>query len=534
MTIHSMSNPKSFVQDCENLGITYDLLLEAQESVGKQATARMFKGKSKRGGGGFCSAASIENWLETFKYAQEHPDEEDKDAFQPREIIPNESWTSFVDVVYFPIDKNIIESWKSLSNKKLSLEAQKYSMTIGIANTKAIKDLHERMLKMAERRQTNFWTKERIKIKTIETNYQQMNIFQLKEIAKDHGIYTNMKKDDLIHEIENKNDDDEKDEILLSDMSLQKLKLLAKDLGLLEYNNLQKNELIESIKQKQKEDEEKDDRITLGGIDIISRPEDGYINATQLCKAGGKEFKAWYRNDKVKEFLEELSFKKNINICSQKETENNLKIDTDESLSSVKNFTDDKKYLIDIKINCDNENRCTWVHPRVAIHIAQWVSPKFAVIVTGWIHKLLSIGKVSLERPVKEFSTITEMDIEAEILEDKVKIEEFTTDSVIYVSYIGKGLVKIGFSDGKLLQRNKKHTSSESLYAQWRIIKLVKVSGRPIEKILHDFLSPYKTEFNKQKEIYKCLKTLESFTQMIDTFLLNNDLNMSNNTNNSI
>ena len=117
MTIHSMSNPKSFVQDCENLGITYDLLLEAQESVGKQATARMFKGKSKRGGGGFCSAASIENWLETFKYAQEHPDEEDKDAFQPREIIPNESWTSFVDVVYSPIDKNIIDSWKSLSNK---------------------------------------------------------------------------------------------------------------------------------------------------------------------------------------------------------------------------------------------------------------------------------------------------------------------------------------------------------------------------------------------------------------------------------
>jgi len=493
-----MSNPKSFVQDCENLGITYDLLLEAQESVGKQATARMFKGKSKRGGGGFCSAASIENWLETFKYAQEHPDEEDKDAFQPREIIPNESWTSFVDVVYFPIDKNIIDSWKSLSNKKLSLEAQKYSMTIGIANTKAIKDLHERMLKMAERRQTNFWTKERIKIKTIETNYQQMNIFQLKEIAKDHGIYTNMKKDDLIHEIENKNDDDEKDEILLSDMSLQKLKLLAKDLGLLEYNNLQKNELIESIKQKQKEDEEKDDRITLGGIEIISRPEDGYINATELCKAGGKEYSNWFKNNKSDEYLQELS--------------GFLQIRRD--------------LLIQVNIEGINENRCTWVHPRVAIHIAQWVSPKFAVIVTGWIHKLLSTGKVSLERPVKEFSTITEMDIEAEVLEDKVKIEEFTTDSVIYISYIGKGLVKIGFSDGKLLQRNKKHTSSESLYAQWRIIKLVKVSGRPIEKILHDFLSLYKTEFNKQKEIYKCLKTLESFTQMIDTFLLDNDLPM--------
>ena len=61
-----MSNPISFVQECKNLGITYELLVEAHESVGKQATARMFNGKSKRGGGGFCSAASIENWIETF------------------------------------------------------------------------------------------------------------------------------------------------------------------------------------------------------------------------------------------------------------------------------------------------------------------------------------------------------------------------------------------------------------------------------------------------------------------------------------
>ena len=112
------------------------------------------------------------------------------------------------------------------------------------------------------------------------------------------------------------------------------------------------------------------------------------------------------------------------------------------------------------------------------------------------------------------------MDIEAEVLEDKVKMEEYITDSVIYVSYIGKGMVKIGFSDGKLLQRNKKHT------AQWRLIKLVKVSGRPIEKMLHDFLLPYKAEFSKQKEVYKSVKTLETFLTMIETFLLDNDLPM--------
>jgi len=493
MTIHSMSNPKSFVQDCKNIGITYELLLEAQESVGKQATARMFHGKSKRGGGGFCSAASIENWMETFRYVMEHPDEEDKDSYQAREISPNENWSSFVNLVHSPIDKNIIDSWKSLSNKKLGEQAKKYGMTYGIANTNAIKDLYERMLKMVERRQINFWSQKNEIKNESEINFQQMNIFQLKEIAKEHGINTNMKKDDLINEI--KAEYDEK-ECLFSEMSLSKLKLIAKDLGLLEYNNLQKNELIEVLKLKQKEDEEKEDRILLAGIEIISRPEDGYINATQLCKAGGKEYGGWFRNNKTEEYLDELS--SDMQICTSQL----------------------------IETNKGKNDQYTWVHPQVAIHIAQWVSPKFAVIVTRWIHKLLSTGKVSLERPIKSFATITEMDIEAEVLEDKVKMEEYTTDSVIYVSYIGKGMVKIGFSDGKLLQRNKKHTSSESLYSQWRLIKLIKVSGRPIEKMLHDFLLPYKAEFSKQKEVYKSVKTLETFLTMIETFLLENDLPM--------
>ena len=72
-----------------------------------------------------------------------------------------------------------------------------------------------------------------------------------------------------------------------------------------------------------------------------------------------------------------------------------------------------------IEINQYNDSdQSTWVHPRVAIQIAQWIYPKFAVNVTGWIHKLLSTGSVKLERPVKSLSTLTEIDIEAEKLEN--------------------------------------------------------------------------------------------------------------------
>ena len=512
MVVHRMSNPKSFVDDCKKCNVTYQYLLEAHECVGKQATARMFLGKSKRGGGGFVSAASIENWLETFKYANEHPDEEDHDQHQSREVNPTEEWHLFVELIHKPIQQIEIDSWVKMSKKMLGEEVKKYGITFGIANSKAIVNIHERMSDMVQRRKTHFWNKPLVRVAEVrvaeesvdhpmtEQTLKNMNIFQLRELAKERNISVNLCKDDMINEIIAYREDDIST-VEYTEMSTSRLKLIAKDRGLLEYNNLKKDELVEALKLKDVKDQEendKKDRIMLGGIEIISREGDGYINATQLCKAGGKEYSNWFKNSKTNEFLEEL--------------EGSLLIRRD--------------LLIQINIEGNNENRCTWVHPRVAIHIAQWVSPKFAVIVTGWIQTLLSTGNVSIERPIKAFTTLTQMDVEAEELESTVKMEEHTADSVLYISYIGRGMVKVGYSDGRLVQRNKKHMSTESMYSQWRIVHLVNVSGRPIEKILHEFLFPYQTDFNKQKEIYKPLKYITSFINMVSRFVEDNDLPM--------
>jgi hypothetical protein len=471
------------------------------------------------------SAASIENWLETFKYANEHPNEEDHDQHQSREVNPTEEWHAFVELIHKPIDQIEIDSWANMSKRMLGEEVKKYGITFGVANSKAIVNIHERMSEMVERRKVNFWNKSLVRVieepvdqTMTEQKLKNMNIFQLRELAKERNISVNLCKDDMINEIIAYRED-EMSAVEYVEMSSSRLKLIAKDRGLLEYNNLKKDELVEALKLKDVQDQEendKKDRIMLGGIEIISREGDGYINATQLCKAGGKEFKNWYRNDKVKEFLEELSVTKKIDICPEKEPEN----------PSARFFTDPKIYLIDMKLDCDIHERCTWVYPQVAIHIAQWVSPKFAVIVTGWVQRLLSTGNVSIERPLKAFATLTQMDVEAEELESTVKMEEHTADSVLYISYIGKGMVKVGYSDGRLVQRNKKHTSTESMYSQWRIVHLLTVSGRPIEKILHEFLFPYQAEFNKQKEIYKPVKSIKSFISMVSRFVDDNDLPM--------
>ena len=84
--------------------------------------------------------------------------------------------------------------------------------------------------------------------------------------------------------------------------------------------------------------------------------ENGYINITKLCKAGGKQFNGWNRLDKTKEFLNILSCELGIQISE----------------------------LIKYKKGNIKE-RSTWAHSHVATNIAMWISPEFSVKVSIWI-----------------------------------------------------------------------------------------------------------------------------------------------------
>jgi hypothetical protein len=89
------------------------------------------------------------------------------------------------------------------------------------------------------------------------------------------------------------------------------------------------------------------------------RKEDGYINATQLCKAGGKEFSNWFKNIKTKQLVEKLWVNTHI----------------------------DKNDLIQINQNGLNKNQSTWVHPTIGLHIAQWISTDFFLQTVDWINE---------------------------------------------------------------------------------------------------------------------------------------------------
>lgn len=99
-------------------------------------------------------------------------------------------------------------------------------------------------------------------------------------------------------------------------------------------------------------------------VSVDQRANDGYVNATAMCKAAGKEFKHYNENKATKEFLKELSSEVGIPTTA----------------------------LVQSIAGGNSRLQGTWVHPQVAINLGQWASPKFAVIVSKWVFEWMSGG----------------------------------------------------------------------------------------------------------------------------------------------
>jgi len=97
---------------------------------------------------------------------------------------------------------------------------------------------------------------------------------------------------------------------------------------------------------------------------IEQRQIDGYINATAMCGAAGKQFNDYSRLSSTRAFLEELASVTGFPVT--------------ELVQSVRGG--------------GATSQGTWVHPKVAIHLAQWLSPRFAVQVSEWVYEWMTRG----------------------------------------------------------------------------------------------------------------------------------------------
>ena len=97
-------------------------------------------------------------------------------------------------------------------------------------------------------------------------------------------------------------------------------------------------------------------RVEEGEI-IPQRLGDGYISATALCNSVDKRFTDYRSLKSTQEFIQELSHQTGMA----------------------------EELLIHVIKNGDVKLRGTWVHPFLAINLAQWLSAKFAVKVSQWV-----------------------------------------------------------------------------------------------------------------------------------------------------
>ncbi|RAO74956.1 KilA-N domain-containing protein [Dyella jiangningensis] len=101
------------------------------------------------------------------------------------------------------------------------------------------------------------------------------------------------------------------------------------------------------------------------GLIIAQRQSDGYINATAMCQAVGKQFNDYTRLASTREYVDALSDETGIPVSE----------------------------LIQTFKGGDTSRQGSWVHPDLAIHLAQWLSPKFAVMVSKWVREWLAGGR---------------------------------------------------------------------------------------------------------------------------------------------
>ncbi len=111
------------------------------------------------------------------------------------------------------------------------------------------------------------------------------------------------------------------------------------------------------------------------GVQVSQRRQDGYINATQMCKANNKKWYEYWRLPNTQRYLIALANDLGLDIIV-----NNPKRDNYAS-ALVETFRG------------GNSQQGTWVHPEVAVDLATWISVEFRILVNRWIREWMTTGQ---------------------------------------------------------------------------------------------------------------------------------------------
>lgn len=257
-------------------------------------------------------------------------------------------------------------------------------------------------------------------------------------ICENCNILSKVRKENHIEKM--KTFDDNVDEIVekLTEIkdetyNKQQIIMIAKKLNIKPINTMAKKEVIvkkinDALKQREeevkKEIKEEKKNLVLNDIIVLAR-EDGFINATALCKAGGTNFANWYRLDKTKELIKFLE--NDLAIHGIPGIEN--KSDIQNHISSEVGIPTSQ--LIDIKKGGNSSTQGSWIHPDLAVQLAQWISTEFAVQVSRWIREMAITGSASINSK-KTDKQLLQLQEENALLKSEIKTITKTHRALLY------------------------------------------------------------------------------------------------------
>jgi hypothetical protein len=236
--------------------------------------------------------------------------------------------------------------------------------------------------------------------------------------------------------------------------------------------------------------------LTFNDVVIISRSEDNYINATQLCQVGNKKFNHWYCLDSTKQLINALESKAGITALEL------------------------------IEVNKGGAHLGSWIHPDLAIQLAQWISPIFALQVSEWIRTLFTDGKVE----IKLQNELKIKDNELKIKDNKIKLlentylkkhkrENYSEENVIYIVSTDENIKNRNYIIGKA-HKLKNRLSTYNKTAEHQVIYYKHCKNEDtlniVESIILNKLKDYKEQANRDRFILPLEKDITFFINVID------------------
>jgi hypothetical protein len=214
----------------------------------------------------------------------------------------------------------------------------------------------------------------------------------------------------------------------------------------------------------------------VNGIDVEQRMHDGFINATAMCVAHGKKLDSWLRTQDALDTFSALADDLGVNYSDL----SNL----DAAGLSGKKYAEIFPGLILSRGGSPEKGGGTWVHPDIAVYLAQWCNKPFALQVSRWVREWMT----SAYNPIQ-----LEADADRVAIRDdlgKVKRLELTDQVKVFLEKAGKYDLKnpkTGFYFATVHDKLNKIITGET--AKQMRLRLEGELGKPVsqDELIRDY-----------------------------------------------